>query len=190
MEYESLIVKREGAVDYVTLNRPDVRNAFNDRMIADLYAWAQTARAAAEAGELRVAVIAGAGPAFCAGADVAWMRKASQLNEADNVQDGLAAARVFAALNDLPIGVIGASFGPVATGSLSDHFTRQAAAAAGVVGTTPQALEPFRAAGLHAAMYVIPILAGLLTLVLFAGSRTVPWDAAALQRWMREEGSV
>jgi methylglutaconyl-CoA hydratase len=107
MAYDSLIVRREGAVEYVTLNRADVRNAFNDGMIADLSRWADAARAAAAAGELRAVVIAGAGPAFSAGADLAWMKKAAALSEAENVQDALAAARLFAALNELPLAVIG-----------------------------------------------------------------------------------
>ena len=51
---------------------------------------------------------------------------------------------------------------------------------------TQQALEPFRAAGLHSAMYIIPALGVLLTLVLFAASRTVTKDMEKLQHWMRE----
>ena len=65
--------------------------------------------------------------------------------------------------------VLGASFGPLATGMLSDHFTRRAAAGAAV-------LEPFRGAGLHSAMYVVPVLSILLALVLFAATRTVARD--------------
>ncbi len=64
--------------------------------------------------------------------------------------------------------VLGASFGPIATGMASDFFTRRAAAGA--------ALEPFRGEGLHSAMYLIPVLSILLTLVLFAGSMTVAGD--------------
>jgi MFS family permease len=65
--------------------------------------------------------------------------------------------------------VLGASFGPLATGMLSDHFTRRAAA-----GATE--LEPFRGAGLHSAMYSIPVLSIILALVLFAATRTVARD--------------
>lgn len=65
--------------------------------------------------------------------------------------------------------VLGASFGPLATGMLSDFFTRRAAAGAAV-------LEPFRGAGLHSAMYAVPVLSVLLALVLFAGTRTVARD--------------
>lgn len=85
--------------------------------------------------------------------------------------------------------VLGASLGPYATGMLSDYFTRQAAQAAGVADFTQTALEPFRAVGLHSAMYAIPILSVLLTIVLFAASHTVTNDVEKLQKWMREQTS-
>lgn len=72
--------------------------------------------------------------------------------------------------------VLGASFGPIVTGMASDFFTRRAAVAAGATIFTTKALEPFRGAGLHSAMYLIPVLSILLTLVLFAGCRTVAGD--------------
>lgn len=81
--------------------------------------------------------------------------------------------------------VLGASLGPYGTGLLSDFFTARAASAAGVTSLTHQALEPFRAAGLHSAMYITPALSVLLALVLFAASRTVKKDMERLQSWMR-----
>jgi MFS family permease len=90
------------------------------------------------------------------------------------------------ALYFLAMYVFGASLGPVGTGFASDHFTRRAAIAAGVSVGSQQALEPFRAAGLHAAMYVVPALGAALALVLFAAARTVPADAERLRSWMRE----
>ena len=72
--------------------------------------------------------------------------------------------------------VLGASFGPLVTGMASDFFTRRAAATAGTTIFTTKALEPFRGEGLHSAMYLIPLLSILLTLVLFAGCRTVAGD--------------
>jgi hypothetical protein len=69
---------------------------------------------------------------------------------------------------------------------LSDFFTKRAAQAAGVLDSSQAALEPFRADGLHSAMYAIPILSVLLTLVLFAASRTVTKDIEKPQSWMRE----
>ncbi len=81
--------------------------------------------------------------------------------------------------------VLGASLGPVGTGLASDHFTIEAAAAAGVLEHTPRALEPFRGAGLHSAMYLIPAVFGMLSVVLFAASRTVTRDVEELRAWMR-----
>jgi len=83
--------------------------------------------------------------------------------------------------------VLGAALGPVGTGLASDYFTGRAARASGVLDTAQAALEPFRAEGLHAAMYIIPALGLLLTLVLFAGSRTIAADMARLARWMSGE---
>jgi predicted MFS family arabinose efflux permease len=68
--------------------------------------------------------------------------------------------------------VLGASLGPVATGMLSDHFAHRAMFAAGAGAMT----EAFKASGLHSAMYAIPVLAVLASLVLFAASRTVEGD--------------
>ena len=82
--------------------------------------------------------------------------------------------------------VLGASLGPLGTGLASDYFTQQAAVAEGVTEFTREALEPFRATGLRSAMYVIPVLGALLTLVLFAGSRTVKKDMDNLHDWMRD----
>ncbi len=102
--------------------------------------------------------------------------------------------------------LLGASLGPVGTGLFSDYFTFQAASAAGAVTPLPfsaimaaelrslvgnakgfnlAALEPFRAQGLHTAMYIVPVLATVLALVLFAASRTVTGDVERLQKWMR-----
>lgn len=81
--------------------------------------------------------------------------------------------------------VLGASLGPVLTGSLSDHFTQEAALAAGVNSFAAEALEPFRGQGLRAAMLVIPILGILVAVTLYAGSRTVKRDSArrAAEQW-------
>jgi MFS family permease len=82
--------------------------------------------------------------------------------------------------------VLGASFGPVATGLASDYFTSEAARIAGVVEPTAKALEPFRGVGLHSAMYLIPALFAVLAVVLFAASRTVKKDIEKLQAWIGE----
>jgi len=104
MSSQFLTVVRRGAVEYLTLNRPDVRNAFNEHVIAELAAWA---RAAHEDATLRVVVIAGAGKVFSAGADAAWMAKMAGYALADNVRDATAGAEMFLAINTIPAIVIG-----------------------------------------------------------------------------------
>jgi predicted MFS family arabinose efflux permease len=83
----------------------------------------------------------------------------------------------------------GASLGPLGTGMISDYFTTRAATAAGITDHTVRALEPFRGAGLHSAMFAIPILAVLLAIVLYAASRTVRNDVDMLQAWTRSNAA-
>ena len=78
--------------------------------------------------------------------------------------------------------VLGGSLGPVGTGMLSDHFARKAMSAAGATAMA----EPFKAAGLHHAMQVIPLLSLLVALVLYAASRTVAADMERLRRRLSE----
>jgi methylglutaconyl-CoA hydratase len=99
----TLHVRRLANVDYVTLNRPEVRNAFNEQLIAEMTAWAQNAAADSS---LRGVVISGAGPSFCAGADLNWMRKMAEYTQEENLRDARAAAAMFAAIDALPMPVI------------------------------------------------------------------------------------
>lgn len=87
----------------VTLNRPDVRNAFDEDAIAELAAWAHSV----QPGPVRVAVLAGAGSVFCAGADLGWMSTMVGYSREENVRDARALASMFEALDALPIPLIG-----------------------------------------------------------------------------------
>ena len=107
MAYEFLDVRRDGPVEYLTLNRPDVRNAFNEHVIRELTEWADQTRAAALGHELRVVVLAGAGASFCAGADVVWMAKTVTYTEDENVRDASAMSSMFAAIDQLPLPLVG-----------------------------------------------------------------------------------
>ena len=95
MAYQFLLTRRDGAVEYVTLNRPDVRNAFNEVVIRELTDWAATVTLG---GGVRVAVLAGAGSVFCAGADLTWMARMAAYTHDENVRDASAAAAMYAAL--------------------------------------------------------------------------------------------
>jgi methylglutaconyl-CoA hydratase len=105
MTYKYLETRCDAAVEYLTLNRPDVRNAFNADMIAEITNWAESV--AAQAAGLRAAVIAGAGKTFCAGGDATWMARTITYSAAENLQDARALSTMFRAINDLPLPVIG-----------------------------------------------------------------------------------
>ena len=107
----SLLIQSEGAVVRVTLNRPEVRNAFNEELIAELTAWAESVTTSgpfdSAQDRARVAVLSGAGKMFCAGADLTWMSKMVAYTRDENVRDARAMARMFEALDRLPIPLIG-----------------------------------------------------------------------------------
>src|SRR4029453_6180995 len=104
MSYQFLTIERSGEVERVTLNRPDVRNAFNEQVIADLTAWAKHAH---DDATLRVVVFAGAGKVFSAGADAAGRAKLPGCPHDNNVRDARAAAAMFLAIHTIPAIVIG-----------------------------------------------------------------------------------
>jgi len=93
-----------GPVTTVTLNRPDVRNAFNEDLIRDLTEWAASVPSD---GSVRVVVLRGAGASFCAGADLQWMSRMAGYSRDENLADARLAASMFLALDSLPVPVIG-----------------------------------------------------------------------------------
>jgi len=103
MSEPTIHVRRLANVDYVTLNRPEVRNAFNQQVIAEMTGWAEQATADTS---LRAVVISGNGPSFCAGADLAWMADMAGYTKEENLRDARAAASLFAAIDKLPMPVI------------------------------------------------------------------------------------
>ena len=105
MAYRYLSTRRDGGVEYLTLNRPEVRNAFNAAMIEEITAWAR--EVTADAGGLRAVVIAGAGKTFCAGGDAAWMAQTVNYSEAENLRDAQALSHMFRAIDGVPLPVIG-----------------------------------------------------------------------------------
>ena len=87
----SLLVSTEGHVARITLNRPDVRNAFNDEVIAEL---TQAFTQVGQDPQVRAVVLAADGPAFCAGADLNWMRRMADYTRAENLADAGALAEM------------------------------------------------------------------------------------------------
>lgn len=97
--YTTIDVAIRNGIGIVSLNRPDVHNAFNDTLIAELTG-ALAALGSDEAA--RVVVLAGNGPTFCAGADLNWMRKAAGYTRAQNTADARALATMLRTLAELP----------------------------------------------------------------------------------------
>ena len=94
--YRHLETEQRGAVRWLWLNRPDVRNAFNDVLIAEL----SQAFADVEASpDTRVVVMAARGPVFSAGADLTYMRAMAGYTHAENHADALKVARMFHAIH-------------------------------------------------------------------------------------------
>jgi methylglutaconyl-CoA hydratase len=101
-----LRVESEGPVAHFTLARPEVRNAFDDRLIADLTRELQALAARfrrAPADAPRVLVLTGEGKAFCAGADANWMRRSVDFTREQNEADARLMAAMLRALDELPI---------------------------------------------------------------------------------------
>jgi methylglutaconyl-CoA hydratase len=96
--------RRDGPVLRLTLNRPEIRNAFDEEVIAAL---TRAARAAAQDPALRAVVLDGAGRTFCAGADLAWMTKAIAYTREENLRDAEDLARMLELLDSLPVPLIG-----------------------------------------------------------------------------------
>jgi len=100
----SVLIERDGPILRLTLNRPEVRNAFDEQVIRAL---ASAAIAAADDREVRVVVLGGKGKSFCAGADIGWMAKAIAYSRQENLSDAEDLARVMERLDTLPMPVIG-----------------------------------------------------------------------------------
>ena len=86
-------------VVFVTINRPQKKNAFDAATIAALYEAFETLQGA---DRVRVVFIRGAGGTFSAGADLNWMRSAADWSESDNRDDAIGLARMLKALHDVP----------------------------------------------------------------------------------------
>jgi methylglutaconyl-CoA hydratase len=140
-----------GAVARVTLDRPEVHNAFNASLIDELRQ-AFSALARESATELRAVVLAGAGPSFCAGADVDWMRAAIQLDVEANEHDAMAMADMLETIDTCPVPVIARVHGPALGGgsglcAVADLVIAEAGAKFGFtetrLGILPAVISPF-----------------------------------------------
>ncbi|MES2209428.1 MAG: enoyl-CoA hydratase-related protein [Chloroflexota bacterium] len=135
----------------VTLARPQTHNAFDASVIAELAA-AFAALAREGPTTLRAVILAGDGPSFCAGADIAWMRAAMQLDIEGNEQDAMAMADMFEAIDTCPVPVVARVQGAALGGGMglcavSDVVIAESGAKFGFtetrLGILPAVIAPF-----------------------------------------------
>jgi len=93
----------ERSVVTITLNRPELHNAFNDDFIKELTERFELFK---KDEKTRLVVITGAGKSFCAGADLNWMKKMKDYSDAENFNDSVALANLFEAIDTCPIPTI------------------------------------------------------------------------------------
>jgi len=104
-----------GRVAQVTLSRPEVRNAFNDEVIAEL------TQAFTELGQnkaVRAIILAANGPAFCAGADLNWMRRMADYSHAENLADAAQLAEMLRVIYTCPKPTVARIQGDVYAGGM------------------------------------------------------------------------
>ncbi len=112
---QAIRVSTQGAVATVVLSRPEVRNAFNDEVIAEL------TEAFARLGDdarVRAIVLMAEGPAFCAGADLNWMRRMADYSREENEQDADKLAFMLRTLYECPKPTIARVQGDVYAGGM------------------------------------------------------------------------
>ncbi len=114
-KYETLQIDMGHGVAVIWMNRPEVRNAFNEAMIAELTG---VFRGLDADTDVRAVVLAGRGPAFCAGADLNWMKKMADFSFEENRSDALRLADMLDALATLSKPTIARVHGPAFAGGV------------------------------------------------------------------------
>ena len=110
---ERLLVHRRERVATVTLNRPEVRNAFDDALIVEL---ATAFKVLDDDDEVRAVVLAGNGPAFCAGADLNWMKRMAGYGYEQNLHDAMGLAVMLQTIDRMKKPTIARVHGPAFAG--------------------------------------------------------------------------
>jgi methylglutaconyl-CoA hydratase len=108
-------IERDQGVARVTLNRPELNNALNAELIAQLHA---ALEGIATDASIATVVLAGEGKSLCAGADINEMRKAGDYSREDNIKHALPLARLLATLDRMPQTTVGRAQGPIYGGGI------------------------------------------------------------------------
>lgn len=112
MNYQHLKLEKQNGVLSVRINRPEVRNAFNEELIADLAKlFALPAAEDPYFADVRVIVLSGEGPAFCGGGDLRWMKNGLALSQEENLADCQRLTQMFLAMDRCPLPLLGVVHG-------------------------------------------------------------------------------
>jgi methylglutaconyl-CoA hydratase len=114
MTYNTLSIDEGDGILTVTLNRPEVHNAFNDELISEAIDLFQNIGSRGA----RAVVLRGTGPNFCAGADLNWMSKMVSYTRDQNIHDSSLLAKMFALMNECPLPLIGSVQGAAIGGGV------------------------------------------------------------------------
>src|SRR5947208_3300943 len=114
MPYKTLLVDDRDGVVTVTLNRPEVHNAFNDELIAEAIEFFDGLASSSA----RAVVLRGSGANFCAGADLNWMSRMVSYSRDENVRDSAKLAKMYAVMNECPLPIVGRIHGADIGGSI------------------------------------------------------------------------
>lgn len=141
--YETLDVKIEERVAWLTLNRPDKLNALNPTMMQELR---QAFADLDERDDVRVVVLRGEGRAFCAGMDLKW---SEELTDAERVEQGRLGEKTFSMMERMEVPVIAAVHGHAVGGGLefalaADFIVASEDSNIGLVEITLSADPPYR----------------------------------------------
>jgi methylglutaconyl-CoA hydratase len=115
MMAEHILVDTKDNITTITLNRPEVHNAFNEQVMDELTA---AFEAAGKDTSVRAVVLRGNGKSFCAGGDLNWMRKSAEYSYDENVEDAMRLGKLLRLINFLPKPTIAAVHGSVFGGGV------------------------------------------------------------------------
>jgi len=92
INFNTILFEKKNKIAYITLNRPKIHNAFNDKMISEL---SEIFDHIKEQDGIRVVILTGKGKSFCAGADLKWMKKMKDFSYEENLEDSIALSKMF-----------------------------------------------------------------------------------------------
>lgn len=159
MTYKTILVETKNQVSTLTLNRPDVHNAFNEELISEIH---QAMDFFAKDSNTRVILITGAGQSFCAGGDLNWMKRSASYTQEKNIEEAQALHEMLCsiALNPKPViakvnGVaMGGGVGLTAAADIAFAYkTAQFSFSEVRLGLIPAVISPFAIRKLGAARF-------------------------------------